>query len=289
MEYLFLVITTSIWGSLYVVTKIALAEIPPVTMLMLRYAIASIAFGILLAVTKRKINFKKKDIGSILFIGIVGYFLGVAAQVVGTKYGGASLASLVNALNPVFITIFAAVYLKERIGPARILSILLGLAGVYIIIAGARGVELKLGVVFSIVSVILWSLSSVLVKKISTEYDPLAVTAAALWIATAFSIPCSIIELAHTAQYNLFSPVSIGCILYLGIIGTAVPNLLWNLSLSRLDASICSLFYPVQPLVSVLLGGLLLGEKMTVSFWIGAALIISGLFLSIAGGRKHKK
>jgi drug/metabolite transporter (DMT)-like permease len=44
MEYLFLVITTSIWGSLYVVTKIALAEIPPVTMLMLRYAIASLVF-----------------------------------------------------------------------------------------------------------------------------------------------------------------------------------------------------------------------------------------------------
>ena len=50
-----------------------------------------------------------------------------------------------------------------------------------------------------------------------------------------------------------------------------------------------SLFYPVQPLVSVLLDGLLLGERMTVPFWIGAALIISGLFLSIAGSRKSRK
>jgi len=117
----------------------------------------------------------KKNIGNLLFIDIVGYFLGVAAQIVGTKYGGASLASLVNALNPVFITLFAAGYLEEHVGPVRIVSIFPGLAGVYIIIAGAHGVELKLGIVFSIASVILWSLSSVLIKKVSAEYDSLAV------------------------------------------------------------------------------------------------------------------
>jgi drug/metabolite transporter (DMT)-like permease len=90
----------------------------------------------------------------------------------------------------------------------------------------------------------------------------------------------------------LLITTSIISVLYLGVIGTAVPNLLWNLSLSKIDASICSLFYPVQPLVSVLLGGLMLGERMNISFWIGAVMILSGLFLSIAGGifgrvRKH--
>ncbi len=281
MEYLYLLLTTSIWGSLYVITKIALTTIPPITLLMLRYAVASIVFVSILKFTGKKIFIEKENIGNILFIGIVGYFAGVAVQVLGVKYGGASLASLVNSLNPVFITLFAAIYLHEQITSSKIISILLGITGVYIIIIGSKGIELKLGVIFSILSVILWSLSSVIVKKTAKKYDPITITALALWIGTILSIPCSALELLKIPHPNLFSINSLLCIIYLGIIGTAVPNFLWNLSLSKIDASICSLFYPIQPIVSVVLGNIILHEKMNIQFWIGAIMIVAGLLLSI--------
>jgi drug/metabolite transporter (DMT)-like permease len=83
----------------------------------------------------------------------------------------------------------------------------------------------------------LWSISSVVVKKISRTYDPIVITAMALWIATVLSIPCSFAEITSVKNYDIFTPQSIACIVYLGIIGTAVPNLLWNLSLSILTGS----------------------------------------------------
>jgi drug/metabolite transporter (DMT)-like permease len=289
MVYLFLIITTSLWGSLYIVQKIALADIPPVTMAMLRYIVATLTFSILLLIKRKKITFLKEDRGTIFFIGVVGYFISICAQIMGTRYGSASLASLINSLNPVFISVFAALYLKERAGVIRIFSILLALAGVYCIVAGDHGAGLKLGVIFSFISVTLWSMSSVAVKKIAGKYDPFVITAAGIWIATLLSIPASILELSHTEHYDLFSVRSILCILYLGSIGTALPHLLWNVSLSRLDAGICSLFYPVQPIVSALLGALILHEKMGLSFFAGAALVISGLLISIICGSVKKK
>lgn len=112
--------------------------------------------------------------------------------------------------------------MKERISVSKILSILSGLIGVYIIISGAQGIELKTGVIFSIVSVILWPISSVIVKKISRTYDPIIITAMAFWIATVLSVPCSLTEITSTKNYDIFTPQSIACIVYLGIIGTAV-------------------------------------------------------------------
>lgn len=54
-----------------------------------------------------------------------------------------------------------------------------------------------------------------------------------------------------------------------------------------MEAGICSLFYPVQPMVSVLLGALFLGEKMNASFFVGAVLIIGGVLVSVVAEQKN--
>ena len=63
---------------------------------------------------------------------------------------------------------------------------------------------------------------------------------------------------------------------------------LWNYCLSRAEASTCSLFYPIQPLTSMVLGVLLLNEHMTVGFIAGAVLIVFGVLYSTLGKEKNR-
>ncbi len=262
-------------------TKIALEEIPPVTLLFFRYIIASLTLFTTIKVSGKNLKISPSDIPRILFIGVIGCFVGVGLQIWGTKFCGSSLASLVNSLNPVFISLFASLYLSEKITLRKMISIAMGLTGVYLIVFNQKNFEIKVGVIFSLLSILSWSASSVATKKLTEKKDSMVVTAWGIWVATLFCFPASLIELNITRGYTLFSPSSLGCVLYLGTIGTALPNILWNRSLSRIDASICSLFYPVQPLVSIFLGILIFKESVSTQFLLGTLIIISGLFIGL--------
>ncbi len=287
--YLFLILTTSIWGSLYVVTRIALETVPPITLLFFRYVIASCALYALVHKGEMRAQIKPEHRGTILFIGAVAYFLSVGAQILGTKYAGPSVAALINAMNPVFITLFAVFLLKEKLTFNKVFALLTTLAGAYIILGGAKAVGTVIGGLFSIFSVLLWSLSAIFVRRVTQHYDAITVTAYAIFVATLCALPAAGIELALVPHSGIFSLTNILCCLYLGIICTGLASILWNKSLSLVEASTCSLFYPIQPLVSVLLGVAILGEQMSLRFILGALLIIGGILYATLTEKSSNK
>jgi drug/metabolite transporter (DMT)-like permease len=272
---------------LYIVTRIALETVPPITLLFFRYTIASVALFSLARIEKKCMRVKPEDWKYFIFIGVVGYFVSVGAQIFGTKYAGASVASLINATNPIFITLFAVLILKERLTRSKLVATITTFIGAYVILGGARTVGTVWGIAFSMVSVIFWSLTSVSVRRISRTYDPIVLTTYAISIAVICALPASGLELYATQHGDLFSIKNILCIFYLGLICTAVPNILWNKSLSLVEASTCSLFYPIQPLVSVFLGVTILGEKVDLKTGAGAVLIIGGILYAMRSERNR--
>ncbi|WP_243009161.1 DMT family transporter [Clostridium sp. AM58-1XD] len=112
--YVYLLFTFVIWGSLYVVGKYAMASIPPVTLLMFRYLISSVLLSVILFAGKKHRRLEKGDIRYFIAIGGLGYFVSIAFQLIGTNLIDASLASLINAMNPVSITIMATVFSTRK-------------------------------------------------------------------------------------------------------------------------------------------------------------------------------
>lgn len=281
--YLSLVLTFTLWGSLFVVSKYVLGKLPTFTISFLRF---TIAFIVLTLLPKRKgPRIKRKDYPYIGLIGVGGYFAAVGAQLLGTKYAGASVASLLNALNPVTMTVFAFFLLHEKLTWNKIAGILLALIGVYVILGGGTDTNMT-GILLSILAVILWSLISVLMRKVTKKYDSLQVTRYGIGIAAICYLPVSGVELALSSQIQPDLACVLG-LLYMGGICTGAAYYLWNRSLSILEAGTCSAFYPIQPLVSALLGMLVLNEKTGTAFWIGAGFIAVGIFVNLAGNSKY--
>ena len=214
--YIYLVLTFVIWGSLYVAAKSVMAEIPSTAVLASRYAIAVVALYFVM----RKRGFKKikKEHRKMLFaVGFVGYFCGIAFQLLGTDLIDASLASLINSLNPVVIPIIAAIFLKERLNAKTVMSIILSVIGVYIIL-GIGGGGSFWGIVINILSLLFWSASCCMVRGISQDYDPIQITLYAMAIALCFAMPTAIYEVAVT-------PCHLSCgglvsLLYKGLVCT---------------------------------------------------------------------
>jgi len=287
LGYLCAIIATSAWGSVFVVSKHVMGNVPAFTLLLLRYAVGAAAlFAVMQG--KKRVKIEKKDYKYIFLIGFLGYFVSIGAQFVGTDLAGASLASLIGSMNPVFIIMFAMIILKERFSLAKAASLVASITGVYIILGGVSSKEgMVEGIAASIFAGLTWSFVSVVSKKATEKYDAVPITAYALLVGIVFTVPVSIYELSTTSWVNILNMEVIWSVLYMGIISTAIALVCWNKALSLLDAGICSLFYPMMPMVSVLLGSIFLKERMNESFFIGAVLIIGGVLLSVLAGQKN--
>jgi drug/metabolite transporter (DMT)-like permease len=280
--YGMLILTTMFWGSLYVANRALLEVTPGFTLLCLRYLVALVPLGIIAAVRKpenmakpRKIE--KKDRKYIVLFGLGGYVGSIGLQQIGTKFAGASLASLINCLNPLAICFFAVLFLHERMTKQKIFCILCAVAGALCIAGGSLEAGRLIGVLFSLGSVLLWGLVSVLIRTYTQKYDTLTITTYAVLIAAIVMVPCMIWELYRTPTTAFLQPWSVALIVYIGLCCTACSHAMWNYALSRLEASTCSMFYPIQPLTSMVLGVLLLHEELTAASVLGAVLIVGGV------------
>jgi drug/metabolite transporter (DMT)-like permease len=275
-----------LWGSLYVVSKYAFATIPPLTLLFLRYLIAGIPLGFV-AFKKGLKKVEKNHWKYFLCFGATGYFASIALQMTATSIMNASVASLINSLNPIFISIFAVLFLKENMTPNKFIGIACSILGVAIVLGiSGNGVSV-LGVVFSLLSVILWSFNSVMIRKISGYYCSEQITLFGVLMGLPFCLVASVVELQTKSIY--FTPISALAVIYLAVFCTAVTNLCWNKSLKVFDASFCSMFYPLQPLFSALLGIVILGEPITRNFVVGGILISFGIIIGLLKGKKSRQ
>lgn len=274
-----------LWGSLYVVSKIAMRTIPPVTLLALRYLVSIPALYALLRLRHALRPVQRQDRGTIFAIGFVGYFLSFCLQMLGISRLTGAAASLFGAMNPVFIPILAAIFLRERLTAAKVACVAASMAGVYIIV-GTGGRADPLGAALMLASVFLWSSASIIIRRVGGLYDPMQTAMLAMLSALPFVAAWAGLEL-RTASFSL-PAASVLAVLYMGLLGTAAPHSLWNYSLSRMDASFCSMFYPLQPLVSSVLGVLLLGERITVNLVVGGLIICCGVVMAVLSGRKKE-
>lgn len=279
IAYLYLIITFCAWGSLYVANKFVLGKIPVFTVTLLRFIVGGTVLFFILKNRKIK-RIQSQDYKYIFSIGFLGYFLSMIAQSLGTKWTNASFASLINSMNPITITLFAAILANEKLTLRKVIYLILALIGVYIIIGDINGNRQVLGILASVTSIILWSYVSVIMRIINQKYDYFQITVYGMFVGSVCTLPFGIYEFIKTPNIK-FNWVVILSLIYMGLICTALAHVLWNKSLSMLEAGTCSLFYPLQPMVAALLGWLLLGESISINFIFGAILIVGVVVLSI--------
>ena len=274
-----------LWGSQYVISKIALRTVPPVTLLALRYLVSVPALFIVLRLRHALTPVKKGDWPILFAIGFTGYFASFCLQMLGINRLTGSVSSLLGAMNPIFIPILAAFFLHERITPAKIACVALSMAGV-VVIVGVDGTVDASGALLMLASVFLWSTASIIIRRVSGRYDPMQIALIAILCALPFTGGWSLIEL-QSAPCS-FTLESVLAVLYMGVLGTAVTHSLWNYSLRVMDASFCSMFYPMQPLVSSILGVLFLHEAVQPGFVIGALMICCGIVAAVISAKPRK-
>lgn len=285
----------AIWGGMYVVSDVVLETIPPFTLLLLRLIFGILSLSIFL-IGKPFPDLNRRAWLDILGVGIIGYGLSLGAQFVGTDLSTAVNGAIVTSATPAFVVLFAVIILHEKLTFRRLLSVILATLGVFIIIDFSQASfssDTFVGNVFLGIAALTWGLYSVLIRWLSHKYpqiDTIFITILSFIGGILLVIPASAIEL--TQKTVILADINAGIILgilFLGVVSTAVAMWLWNTAFVLLDASTASVLFFVQPISGAFLAWLFLGQGLSLTIWIGGALIAVGVLLSLGVNAKAKE
>ena len=266
--------------------RLVVGAVEAVPLVWLRYILAFFALYILGRCRHVDWHIERKDWKLLALVGLIGQTLSIVTQESGTLLTSAQTGSTITAATPAFMVLFGWWLLKEEMSIGRIMSVILATIGVLMIVYDPDNFQVNLlGGVCLIVAALTWALMAVFLKLLK-HYSPIVLTFYGLLVALICLAPYSIWWLAVQADYSLLlAPQVLLSIAYMGIISTTGGFVLWNEGLLYMDASTAGLFMFWQPVVGTFLGWLLLGEPVTLWFWLGFVLIAAGVLLAM--NKKH--
>jgi drug/metabolite transporter (DMT)-like permease len=280
LSLLFVII---IWGSSFASIKVILPQVPPNTIALLRFVIASIVLGLFLVITKQP-RLQKHDLPGILFCGFSGIAIFNVLQNQGLRYAGATDAAILIAMSPVFISLLSWGILKERISKLQVAGIVIAFAGSVLVATngsfnGLGFNKLRIyGDLLVLLSSFAWAIFSITLKKLLTRYPPTTIMAYSTFAGTVFLIPFSLLEY----PVNLFAVNSAGWlnIIYLGLLASALGNLIWNSALDKVPAVTAGAYLYLSPVVAAIVAFIFLNEIPGLYTIAGGIIILTGTFFA---------
>jgi drug/metabolite transporter (DMT)-like permease len=256
---------------MYVVSRLAFSDVPPITLGLVRLVIGAFA---LWAVLRRAPPLRDRAfalLGLILAVTLVVQFWG-------TDLAGAAAGSLLTLTTPVFVALLAPVLLGEPTRPRQWAGIALALAGAVLVSGPSRGGSL-LGDVLLLMSALTWALFTVAGAPRVRELGALTVTAGASAWAIPFMLPGMAWELLSGHRLQLTQGAVLSA-LYLGLFATALAWWAWYRGVERLPAATSGVAFLLQPVFGVGLSIPVFGLRPGPGFAAGSVLVAVGTLVA---------
>ncbi|MBI4084673.1 MAG: DMT family transporter [Candidatus Levybacteria bacterium] len=286
LAILALIFANIIWGAAFPIFKWSLENVPPYTFSFLRLFLASF---LILPFTMHKLTIKKQDIPDILLLSFFGITIPITAIFLGLLHAPSINGPIIVSSGPIFLIIFAMLFLKEHPKKKVIFGTFVSLLGVlFVILRPAFEKELDssiLGNVFFLATTLGSVYHTIMVKKLTERYTVMTLT---FWYLFLGSLPLLPLVASEVQTTNFIQHLNTQGLIGIGfgiIFSSFIAHLMYNFGVKQIHASEVGIFAYVDPLIAILIAIPLLGEVLTPVFIIGTLLVFLGIF--IAEGRLH--
>ncbi|MBO5157590.1 MAG: DMT family transporter [Prevotella sp.] len=275
-------LTVCVWGTTFVSTKVLMINgLSPAQIFTLRFAIAYI---LMLAFShKRLFADSWRDEGLMALLGITGGSLYFLSENEAMNFTTTTNTSLIVCSCPLFATLLVRMFYKSaRINTVQLLGSLLAFVGMGVVVLNGRFVLhlSPVGDALAFTACICWAVYSLLMKMVSERYSAAFITRKVFFYGVLTITPYYIIEPGIPAMEIFLKPAVIGNLLFLGCLASMVCFLTWNWCISKLGAVKATNWVYFNPITTMMAASLILGERITVYFLLGAACILAGMYLA---------
>ena len=271
-------VTVVLWASAYVGIRDVAGTFTPGSIALGRLTIGVIALGVF--VLRRGWQpISRRDLGLIVGSGLTWFALYNLTLNEAERHVDAGTASMLVNTGPIFIGLFAALFLGERMSRALLVGLAIAFGGSILIgIATANvsaGAEAPVfGIVLCIASALLYAAGVTFQKPALRRVSPLQVT----WLACFTGwLVCLVFTPTLVTELRAASPTHISWLVYLGLFPTAIGFMTWTYALSRTSAGRLGATTYLVPAIVVLMAWFLLGEVPPPLAIVGGIVCIAGV------------
>jgi drug/metabolite transporter (DMT)-like permease len=282
--YIKLSLVAILWGGTFIAGRVISPDIPPLVLASLRFLLAATV----LALSKQGfVPINKRQMCVITSLGLTGIYTYNLFFFYGLQEINASRASLIVATNPAIMALCSYCFFKEKLSRIKACGIALCLCGTSVVIAGKspdnlhmahstmRGDMLIMGCVLS------WVSYSIFCKHIVRQIGALqTVTYSVIAGAIMLTITALATGKMNISSLQMLSSIDALCLLYLGVLGSALAYVMYYDAIQRIGATRAGTFIALNPLTAVIAGATLLGEQLTIIMVLGGIFIITGIILT---------
>ncbi len=279
-NFLLLMLLAALWSPSFLFIKVAVAEIPPVTVALGRVIVGALILWIILRLQGRHLPPPGPVWRHLLVLGLVQNAGPFVLFAWGEQFISSALASIVNGMTPIFTIILAHFFLaSDRLTRAKVVGVGLGFGGLLLIIAPSltAGIEATtFGLLAIVLATLLYGIAGVYSARYTRGLPPLVAPAGQLLMATLWLLPLSLVT---ERPWALAAPSweAWASLLALGALGTGIAFAVYYRLLQTAEPSFISMVTYVIPIFGVLLGILVLGEQLTWNAMTGFGLILAGV------------
>jgi len=265
------------FGANAVAIKMSLAGIGPFTNAALRFALASATLFLFARFTRRPLKVNREQMGNLFYLTVLFIFQ-FSFMYVGIDKSNASRATLMINLQPFFVLFLAHFLIPgDRMTLRKLFALFLGFTGVALVFFEEKGVssDFRTGDLLMLLTTFIWAFRAVYMKRIIHAFGTFELVLYPMML----SVPIFLVE-GYLWDKNMISALNaevVTALLYQGLLMASFGFLGWNYLLHKHGAVWLNSFNFVMPVTGVLLGGLLLGEPLTVKIWLALALVTAGI------------
>ena len=272
-----IVLIMAVYALCYIGIKIALPHAPPLFFGGIRILVGGLALLTALLVSRTPILPAKGNWGWVVGLALLATFGGTATMFLAAKEASVGIASVLGNLQPILTLALALMFLGERATSAKLAALALGTIGIILISLpslAAGGFGEARGAVLALTSSLIVAVTNVAVKRIAGEELLRIVT----WQLVLGSVPLFVASIATESWSAIhFNGIFVTAALVLGMLGTAFVNYAWYKIIQREDVGRVGMFFFLVPVVGLLSGVLLFGEKITPVQAAGIVVTVTGL------------
>lgn len=272
------------WGLSFIWFKEANLFFGPMTIVFLRLVAASIIMLVILLATKKMCKVKKGDLRFFFLLAFCEPFLYFIGESNGLTLVSATVGSVIVAIIPVFCSIFATIFLKDKLLPRNYLGIAISFLGIVIFIFNndgdlaynTKGLLLMLLAVTSAVGY------NIILGKLVNNYNPLFIVFVQNVIGCALFLPVFLITESQSLTLDQLNFNSLFAIIELAFFASCGAFVLFSFAVKRLGVARASVFTNCIPIITALFSFVLLDERLAIHSIIGIVVVVIGLLLSQA-------
>jgi drug/metabolite transporter (DMT)-like permease len=268
-----------VFGANAVAIKISFSGLGALTTAGLRFSIASFGIFLWAIIARRSFVIKKGQFHQVLIISVF-YTVQLSLLYLGLSKTNASRGTLLINLQPFFVLFLAHCFIPgDRITKKKTLGLLMGFTGMVLVFLGKKEVttDIRIGDIMILATAFVWACNTVYTKRIINAFDPFQIVLYPMIFSVPFfflgGFTCDGIMIAHV---NLKVVASL---LYQSLITASFGFVAWTSLLQKYGAVALHSFIFLMPIAGVLLGGLVLGEPITLNILLALLLIVSGILV----------